>query len=98
VWRLVWSDAVSLECDAGTSADALAERISALAGGDVFWQAGRIAGGSGHIRIYVGAEVGAFEFSVLDGRPGAGGASEALMWISAGRVHESWWISIHAPK
>ena len=37
--RIVFSDSVSLECDAGTSADAVAERIFALAGGDLFGKA-----------------------------------------------------------
>ena len=75
----VWSDTVSLECDAGASACAVAERVFAMAGGDVLWHAGRKFDGARCIRVHVGTEVGTLEFSVLDRGPGAGGAAQALM-------------------
>lgn len=78
-YGIVWSVEVSLECDAGASANAVEERISALAGGDVFRQARGKPADARCVRVYVGTEVGTAEFSFLDRRPGARGAATALI-------------------
>ncbi len=51
---LVWSDTVCLECDAWASADALAERVFALAGGDLLRKACGDIEGPRCIWFYVG--------------------------------------------
>lgn len=50
-----------------------------MARGDLFGQTGREPESARCVRVHVGTEVGAVEFSVLGRRPGAGGAAETLM-------------------
>jgi len=74
----VWGVEIHLECDTGASAGAVAERVSAVAGRDIFGEAGGKPEGAGHLRVHVGVEVGAAGFSVLD-RQGAERSSAASM-------------------
>ncbi len=69
---------IYLECDARASICAVAKRVSALAGGDVFGQAGGDAESAGHSGIHVGVALGAVELSGLDGAHGARGAQTRL--------------------
>ena len=73
-----------MERDQGASADAVAERVSAMARGDVFGQAGRESDRARCAGVLLGIKMGAAELSFVD-QPGAeGGAAEALIgsWFS----------------
>jgi len=70
--------AVYLECDAGASAAAVAERVFALEGGDVFGQAGGDAAGAGRSGFHVGVEVGVAELSGVVGAAGERGKEEVV--------------------
>lgn len=76
--RLVFGDSVFLECDARPPAEAVAQRVFALAGGDIFGDAGRDADGAEHAAIHVADARRAAELSTVDGAVAARGAEAGV--------------------
>jgi hypothetical protein len=77
-WKLVRGAEVHLECDAGASAGAVAERVFEVASGDVFREAGGEFEGAGHLRLLLGIEMGTAGFSFLDWEGAERGAASAV--------------------
>ena len=66
-----------MECDAGPPPGSVAERVFALARGDLLRQEGRDADGEGSPWIHVGRALGIAEFSCLDRATGARSAKKS---------------------
>ena len=76
--HLVCTDSLSLECNPRFPADAVAQRVSSLARGDLLRPVGGEAQGKGSADLCVGIALGALEFPVVDRAGGARGAQKAL--------------------